>query len=449
MQLLSPSFNVTTLVLACLINVFLSSASAAETLQTFSIYGSNTIGEQLAPALAEDFLHSQGLTHIRVHSDPQTHQHTITAGQNPQQPSVRIDIHTQGSSTGFSALHNQSGNIAAASRPIKDDEANLLNSLGDMRSKQAEHILAIDGLAVIVHKNNPINALSTAQLTAIFSGELNNWAMLGGPTAPINVYARDHNAGTWETFKELVLPPTDKTLTAAAKRFESSLELSDRVSKDPKGIGFIGLPYVRKAKALAISTGESAAMPPSVELIATEDYPLSRRLYLYSSEHQDNPLVSAFLAFTQSDAGQSRVESTGFISQIVKAMPVTVADTMPESYQELATYAQRLSVNFRFKEGSAQLDNKAQRDIERVLAYLRKHNKTERKLVLVGFGDSKSDPKRAVLLSKLRAMAVRRQLYNTEIIFRKVLGIGDAMPVANNHFDQGRLQNRRVELWVY
>ena len=123
--------------------------------------------------------------------------------------------------------------------------------------------------------------------------------------------------------------------------------------------------------------------------------------------------------------------------------------SMPVQYQQLAQQAQRLSVNFRFKQGSAELDNKALRDIDRVLAYLRKHNKMKNKLVLVGFGDSKSDPERARLLSKLRAMAVRRQLHNNEIIFRDIIGIGDAMPVASNNLDQGRVKNRRVELWVY
>ena len=190
-------------------------------------------------------------------------------------------------------------------------------------------------------------------------------------------------------------------------------------------------------------------MYPSAELIATEDYPLSRRLYLYSADNESNPLAQEFLAFAQSDAGQSLVESNGFISQTVSAMSVVADDSMPLQYQQLAQQAQRLSVNFRFKEGSAQLDNKAHRDIDRVLAYLRKHNKMENKLVLVGFGDTKSDPERALLLSKLRAMAVRRQLHNNEIIFREIFGIGDLMPVASNNLDQGRVKNRRVELWVY
>ncbi|MDY0248895.1 MAG: phosphate ABC transporter substrate-binding/OmpA family protein [Pseudomonas sp.] len=449
MLLRKPFLNPRQLIFIALASLFSSTACYASTLQTLSIYGSNTIGARLAPALAEGFLQSQGFAYVHVQSNPETLQHTITAGTDPLQLRVRIDIHAQGSSTGFSALHERSANIAASSRPIKDQEVKLLNALGDMRNKHAEHVLAIDGLAIIVHNNSPVNALDANQIAAIFSGEINDWSMLGAPPGPINIYARDNNSGTWDTFKELILSPSDKTLSNNAKRFESSEKLSDTVSKDPHGIGFIGLPYVRQAKALAVSAGNAIAMQPSSDLIATEDYPLSRRLYLYSSEHEDNLLAQNLLAFAHSDAGQRLVESNGFISQIVSAMPVSVAEGMPQRYQQLAREAQRLSVNFRFKEGSSQLDNKAERDIERVLAYLRKHNKTENKLVLVGFGDSKSDPQRALLLSKLRAMAVRRQLHNKEIIFREIFGIGDAMPVANNLLDQGRIKNRRVELWVY
>jgi phosphate transport system substrate-binding protein len=69
-------------------------------------------------------------------------------------------------------------------------------------------------------------------------------------------------------------------------------------------------------------------------------------------------------------------------------------------------------VNFRFEEGSASLDNKARQDL-RVLDYIKRHAKTERAVTLVGFGDEKDDPARADLLSKLRAMAVRRELVKT------------------------------------
>lgn len=122
---------------------------------------------------------------------------------------------------------------------------------------------------------------------------------------------------------------------------------------------------------------------------------------------------------------------------------------MPPRYRALASEAQRLSVNFRFQEGSASLDNKALRDVQRVGDYLRQAGKLQGKVVLVGFGDPKETPGRAALLSRLRAMAVRRELARTGVQARDVTGMGDELPVAGNDLQQGRLRNRRVEVWVY
>ena len=122
---------------------------------------------------------------------------------------------------------------------------------------------------------------------------------------------------------------------------------------------------------------------------------------------------------------------------------------MPPSYRQLSREARRLSVNFRFQEGSATLDNKALRDIQRLAEYLRENRKLDDKVVLVGFGDAKDDARRADLLSRLRAMAVRRELVRHGVTLREVLGLGAELPVAANTDTQGRIRNRRVEAWVY
>jgi phosphate transport system substrate-binding protein len=105
-------------------------------------------------------------------------------------------------------------------------------------------------------------------------------------------------------------------------------------------------------------------------------------------------------------------------------------------------------VNFRFAQGSARLDSKAQRDLKRVADYLNKRDRHDQRVTLVGFGDAKDDPARATLLSKLRAMAVRRELMKNGVNPNDVLGFGDEMPVAANDVDDGRIKNRRVEVWV-
>ncbi|MGP6461769.1 substrate-binding domain-containing protein [Pseudomonas parakoreensis] len=412
------------------------------------IQGSNTIGADLGPALVEAFLQEQGLLKIhRENPDNANEQHIVA--QTAQGQRVVIEVAAHGSSTGFTALKTASADLAASSRPIKDSELLDLQTLGDLKSAEAEQVIAIDGLAIILHPGNPLQQLDTEQLARIFSGEVKTWEDLGGHGGSIHLYARDDQSGTYDTFKELVLARRGKHLSSSAKRFESSEQLSDAVSNDPQGIGFIGLPYVRQAKAVAIADGASQSMLPLNSLIATEDYPLSRRLFFYLPPSNQNPWASALVAFAQSPQGQKLVAATGFISQTVHAMTVTPNALMPEGYQSLSRHAQRLTVNFRFEEGSASLDNKARQDLARVLDYIKRHDKTERAVTLVGFGDEKDDPARADLLSKLRAMAVRRELVKNGVVMREVRGFGALMPVAANSADEGRIKNRRVEVWVY
>ncbi|NNA87394.1 OmpA family protein [Pseudomonas fragi] len=412
------------------------------------IQGSNTIGANLGPALVSAMLAEQGLHDI--HSVPviPPNEHSIV-GTTAQGQQIRVDVAAHGSGTGFTALAAGLADLVASSRPIKDRELVDLEPLGDLKSPGAEQVIAIDGLAIILHPHNPLDQLNTEQLAQIFSGQISRWEQLGGTGGAIHLYARDDQSGTWETFKELVLNRNGQPLSSKAQRFESSEQLSDAVSHDPQAIGFIGLPYIREAKAVAIVDGASQPMLPLTSLIASEDYPLSRRLFLYLPPATNNPWAKALVAFTQSPQGQAIVGQNGFVAQSVQADNVMPGAHMPEQYQALTREAQRLSVNFRFEEGSASLDNKARQDLLRVVDYLSAHGKLDKQVTLVGFGDAKDDPQRAQLLSRLRAMAVRRELVKSGVVLREIRGYGAQMPVAANTEDEGRLKNRRVEVWVY
>ena len=412
------------------------------------IQGSNTIGANLGPALVSAMLAEQGLHDI--HSVPviPPNEHSIV-GTTAQGQQIRVDVAAHGSGTGFTALAAGLADLVASSRPIKDRELVDLEPLGDLKSPGAEQVIAIDGLAIILHPHNPLNQLNTEQLAQIFSGQISRWEQLGGTGGAIHLYARDDQSGTWETFKELVLNRNGQPLSSTAQRFESSEQLSDAVSHDPQAIGFIGLPYIRETKAVAIVDGASQPMLPLTSLIASEDYPLSRRLFLYLPPATNNPWAKALVAFTQSPQGQAIVGQNGFVAQSVQADNVMPGAHMPEQYQALTREAQRLSVNFRFEEGSASLDNKARQDLLRLVDYLSAHGKLDKQVTLVGFGDAKDDSQRAQLLSRLRAMAVRRELVKSGVVPREIQGYGAQMPVAANTEDEGRLKNRRVEVWVY
>lgn len=112
---------------------------------------------------------------------------------------MRVELSAHGSSTGFAALLERHAELAAASRPVKDSEVRALAGFGDLRSPYAEQVIAIDGLAIILHPDNPLASLDTAQLAAVFAGEVHTWEELGGKGGAIRLYARDEQSGTYDT----------------------------------------------------------------------------------------------------------------------------------------------------------------------------------------------------------------------------------------------------------
>jgi phosphate transport system substrate-binding protein len=165
--------------------------------------GSNTIGEGLAPALAEEFLKQQGAIHVRTlpgdRDDEVLVQGVLPGDRTPK----TIEIHAHGSSIAFEDLANGRADIGMASRTIKSEEVARLASLGDMTSPACEHILGLDGIAVIVSRKNPVQALAKDQIAQIFKGEIGNWQQVGGLDGAIHLYARDDKSGTYDTFKTL------------------------------------------------------------------------------------------------------------------------------------------------------------------------------------------------------------------------------------------------------
>jgi len=386
------------------------------------VHGSNTVGAKLAPMLVAGLFEAKGLQSVRIAPAGKENEQRVTA-LDERGKTIQALVAAHGTGTGFAGLKDGTADLAAASRSIKQSEAQSLATLGDMRSAESEQVIAIDGLAVIVHPDNPVQSLSVEQVARLFSGEIANWRELGGANAAVELHARDDQSGTYDTFKELVLGSQGKTLATNATRYESN-------------------------DALAITDGDSQPMPPTTALVATEDYPLSRRLFLYADPQKQSKWTREFLTFVHSPAGQAIVEKSGYVAQAIAPIRLPLQTTMPEAYQQLAKEAQRLTVNFRFAEGSAQLDNKAQRDVQRLIDYLNSHDKQMNAAVLVGFGDARNDPARTALLSKLRAMAVRRELARGGILVREINGLGDQLPVASNS-EAGRIKNRRVEVWVY
>lgn len=409
------------------------------------IHGSNTIGATLAPMLVEGYLKSHGSDSISIRSNGEANE-KILIGQRSGSP-VRALVAAHGSSTGFKALNSGAADIWASSRPAKSTEVEQMAERADLNDLASEHVIAIDGLAVLVHPSNPVNQLSIDTLGQIFAGEIRNWSELGGANQAIRLYARDDRSGTWDTFKSLVLGKR-YTLDPSAKRYESNDQLSDDVSRDPDGIGFAGLASVRSSKVLAIADGQAPALKPNQLTVASEDYPLARRLFMYTPGNATTALAADFLEFVLSEAGQAIVSRSGFISQNPLAVKPELGDNTPATFRRLTEQYQRLTVNFRFSEGRTRLDNKAQRDLLRVADYLSRSNRNADDLMLIGFADQQSNELRAQMISELRALSVRKALSDMGVGDIAYTGYGHFMPVGMAGGDSGQQRNGRVEVWI-
>ncbi|MFZ1087339.1 MAG: phosphate ABC transporter substrate-binding/OmpA family protein [Terracidiphilus sp.] len=408
--------------------------------------GSNTIGDALGPALAEAFFKDQGAIDVR-----------ILPGANPQEKFVEgilpgdstpssITIAAHGSATAFTSLGDSSCDIGMASRKIKPEEAAKLTALGDMASAANEHILGLDGIAVIVNAANPADQLDKDKVMRIFTGAITDWSQVGAFRGPIKIYARDDKSGTYDTFKSLVLG--GKPLAAGAQRIEDSKALSDAVAADPYGIGFIGLPYIQSAKPVAISEKGTLSLLPTRLTVGTEDYLLSRRLYLYTSFNSSNKYTRQFLEFALSKKGQDVVGTSGFVAQNVTQVAQTVAANAPGEYKALTRDANRLSLDFRFQSGQTELDNKAKADLDRVVSLIADLKIPADKIMLFGFSDSKGAPSANQAISLSRAQAVDEQFIQRGMNPAIVRGYGGGLAVAADTSDDGQARNRRVEVWV-
>lgn len=419
------------------------------TVPRLRLHGSNTIGRDLAPALIEKFLVREGATDVR--RVPGAEDEVAVEGRLPgESDPVVVEIAAHGSGTAFEDLAGGTADIGMSSRRIKPDEKVRLAALGDMTSPAAEHVLGLDGVAIVVSRSSPLESLTLDQIRDLFSGRITDWAALGGSAGSVELYARDDRSGTFDTFKSLVL--RDAPLAAGAKRFEDGRKLSSEVAANPRAIGFVGLAYVGDAKALKVSEAGSVPYRPTVFTVRTEDYLLSRRLYLYVPPASTNPWAGKFVQFALSDEGQAVVDAVGFVGQslldpVQEAAPALPSRVPPE-YERLTRQATRLPLVFRFETGSDRLDNKSLRDIGRLLESLSQPANRGRRVILFGFADSVGGAEANRRLSEARATAVAGELRSEGVDPEAATGFGSALPVAGNETEEGKARNRRVEVWL-
>jgi phosphate transport system substrate-binding protein len=255
-----------------------AAAAAVHASEKIVIDGSTTVGP-IAKAFAEYFMAAR--------------------------PDVNITVSESGSGNGAKGLVNATCDIAAMSRPMKDSE---FKAAADKGIQPVAHVVALDGLPILIHPSNPVQDLTVAQVRRIYLGEITNWNLVGGPDKTIVTISRDTNSGTYETFAKLVMEK--QKIHESCEYVGSNGAIRQRVQSTPAAIGYAGLGFVDKTvKALRIN-----GVYPSAETVQTGEYAVARPLYLYTDKYPKlGSTLYQFMTIHLSEDGQEMVEEIGFV----------------------------------------------------------------------------------------------------------------------------------------
>jgi len=228
-------------------------------------------------------------------------------------PAAFIAVTGGGSGTGISSLISGTCNIAQTSRVMKNREIKMAQERG---VEPVKFEVGLDGIAVVVHPDNPVSELTLEQLAKIFMGQIRNWNELGGADLKIVLLSREVNSGTHVFFKEHVLRVVEAgaEFTPEALLLPSSQAIADEIAHNSNAIGYYGMGYISaRQKAIAISGGSSEnAFLPTVDNVISGAYPISRPLLMYT-RGEPQGTVRVFMDFIFSTRGQEIVEEIDFV----------------------------------------------------------------------------------------------------------------------------------------
>jgi phosphate transport system substrate-binding protein len=323
--------------------------------------------------------------------------------------------------------------------------------------------VALEPLIPIIADENRFPAISSVDLAAALSGKVANWAEIGGPDMPIVVHALAEGGALAPAIRARV------GAMAAGLRHANARDLAAAVARDPWALALTGQSDQGAARALAMTDSCGFPLLATPLTVKAEDYPLTAPLFLTTAKHRQPLLVREFLEFFATDTAQIAVAAAGYIDRRLGTAPLTEdgqrllgairhagEDVSLDELQRLAaamTGGQRVSLTFRFQDGSAELDAHSRDNLDDLARHIASGRFAGNDVVLAGFSDGSGAAEVNLALSKDRAEAVRRALQIaapdlTEAQLPVVEAFGEALPMACDTTPSGRQINRRVELWL-
>lgn len=297
------------------------------------IVGSPAMAYRLMPELVQRYLRQGGADDVRVLPGPVPAEKVVQGIYYSSRRIVNIEIVSAGIPV-HTAPVNGSAEVSMFGLPAGD-----FDTEGADFSNRAV-ALGKDGIALVVHNENPVSSLSVGQIGEIFSGNITNWKQVGGPDRPIRLYILPEALDLSAQFLAAFMP-RGASFAPSAHKVDVYVQLAEYVSQDPWSIGFTSTALTGLCRVLPVSTAaQDHAVSPSPQTISGFTYPAVRRLGLLAAD-SGLEQVRNFMAFCRTDAAQELVWRYGFVGNepAPGAGEGTVADSDADAAEAIMTMA--------------------------------------------------------------------------------------------------------------
>jgi len=425
----------------------LSASLHAQEAERLRVYGSNTVGQRLMPALVESWLGSMGYGQVsRVEvSGAVTEIHAV----RDELPLI-VEINRRGSAAGMQALIRGDSELAMLARAPTAAEQSAGWQLGELSSPDQQFVLALNGAQVVVAQSNPVKTLSIAQLRTLLSGGVHDWAQLGGRGGEVHLFCGPADSGLNDFLASRVNPGT--AIKGCARMFPTLAEAARAAAGDPQALAVVELvtPLPANSRALAIADGGLAIAPTPVNL-RSEDYPLVQRYSVYGGQMM-SALGRSLALYLISPPAQRVVASQGLVPMsLPRTASEQVPSNVPAAYREAVAGGVRLplSVRFNLRSLSTMFEGGSAQDLDRLVAFMQQPQNKGRTLAVVGFANG--DPENKLyptIASNDRADIIASYLAQHGIVVQRARGLGAERPLAGLDNAKARDRNERVEIWM-
>lgn len=409
------------------------------------VVGAAEMGAALMPALVAAFAKAQGLV-----LTPPAIPEGVTLLTDPATDKVLAEF-------SFAAL-----DPVSAREALKSGRAELMLAAATEPGFN-ERTIGLDALIPIIAQNNRTPGISTPDLARALSGEVTNWAEVGGPDMPLVLHALTPEADLQKALATRLGRDVAATVTHA-----TLTELAEAVAKDPWALAVTGRAALGSARVLNLSDSCGFPLLPTPMAVKAEDYPLALPVYFLTPRRRLPLVAREFLEFLANPTAQQAVEQGGYIGRGMTRQPMTAdglrlinaiqgageETTLADLKRlvDLMDGADRLSFTFRFEDGSIDLDPHSRENLTDLARLLEAGQFKGESLMLAGFSDGSGAAQANLDLSRDRALRVLAALKEaapslTDDQLPRIEAFGEAMPMACDETAAGRRLNRRVELW--